>query len=172
MATDVTARLQVKLDVTEKSTSLGSALKTSSLQHLINYVKVTVNGTTDASHQQDLVYSEQNTATASANTLDVAASLTSKLTGAAVTMVEVTAICVVNKSTTSGEVLIIGAGSNPLLNWVNATGDAVKVGASGVFLITSPLNGYAVTATTGDILTIDPGAATISYDIILLGRSA
>ena len=103
--------------------------------------------------------------------LDLAGGLTD-IEGVAITMVEVTGITIKNKSTVSGEILIVGAGSNPLLNWIKATGDAVHIGPSGILHITSPIDGYAITASTGDILTIDSGAATISYEYIIHGRSA
>lgn len=53
----------------------------------------------------------------------------------------------------------------------NAT-DIVHVGPGGILILTSPVDGYAVTAATGDILKIDSGAATINYTIVIWGRSA
>jgi len=168
----VTSRLRVLLDIMETASSLGVAAATSQLAHSIDYdTGLLASGT--ASSTQDLVWSAADSvANGAPDTVDVAGSLTSRLTGGAVTMVEVTLIYIRNKSTTTGEILEIGAGSNPLLNWVKATGDAIKIGPGGVFILTSPIDGFAVTAATGDVLTITSASGTISYDIIILGRSA
>jgi len=48
----------------------------------------------------------------------------------------------------------------------------VNVGPDGYLLVWSPIDGYAVTATSADILQIDPGANTIAYDIVIIGTSA
>jgi len=166
MAT-VTSKLLVRARITElNSKDLGVAR----MEHLLEQSDDLASGT--AASQQDMVWSDTRSAAASADALDLAGSLTSQLDGSTLTFVEITGIIIRNKSTTTTEVLTIGAGSNPLLNWVNATGDAVVLGPGGVFVITSPIDGYGVTAGTGDVLTIDPGSDTISYDILILGRSA
>ena len=168
----VTSRLRVILDAMETATSLGVALGTSQLSHAVDWdTGLFASGT--ASNTQDLIWSAQDSVAAGApDTVDVAGTLTSKLSGATISMVEVTLIYIRNKSTTTAEILEIGAGSNPLLNWVKATGDAIKIGPGGVFLLTSPVDGFAVTATTGDILTITSASGTILYDIVIMGRSA
>ncbi|KKM72902.1 hypothetical protein LCGC14_1415890 [marine sediment metagenome] len=123
-----------------------------------------------ANGEADEVWSDDRTATATADPIDLGA-LTSA-DGRTIVFAEITQIYIRNKSIVSGEKLIVGAGSNPLLNWVSATGDAVEVGPSGRFLIESPIDGYAVTDSTGDVLTVDPGAATIAYRIVVTGRSS
>lgn len=171
----VSQRITLEIKTTETgSGDLGTPRKVHTFNHGgasgANF-EVFATGTTDASFQQDLVHSDTISLAGSATALDLAGGLTDAF-GTAITMVEVTGITVRNNSTTTGEIIIIGAGSNPLLNWVNATGDAVKIGPKGVFHISSPFNGFAVTAGTGDILTLDPGADTISCDYIIHGRSA
>lgn len=55
-----------------------------------------------------------------------------------------------------------------LSGWVD---DAVKLilGPGGQLRWTNPIDGYTVTQTTQDILTIDSGSDTITYEIVILG---
>lgn len=163
----VAANVSLKVLATETSSQdLGTAKGVWTWEVAANYATGT------SSNQQDLVYQDTRSIAATTSTIDLAGSLTSPIAGTAITMVEVTYICITNKSTTTGEVLSVGAGSNPLLNWVMATGDGVKIGPGGSLVISSPIDGFAVTAGTGDILTLNSGSATISVDILILGRSA
>lgn len=134
-----------------------------------------VYATGTASNQQDRVWSDTRSAAAAADTIDLAGSLTAAIGGATITFVEVRGIAIRNKATTAAHILSVGAGSNPAFSGLfGATGDVIKVPASGMFFWHAPLDGggLAVTAGTGDILTIDPGANTVSYDILIWGASA
>ena len=172
MAIAVTSRLRVLLDLVETNTSGGVQERSSVLVHSIDYdTGELASGTTGS--LQDRVWSDlQSVANGAPDTWDLAGTLTSELSGATVTFVEVTGFWIRNKSTTTGEILEVGAGSNPLLNWIKATGDATKIGPGGVYLHTSPIDGFAVTAGTGDVLTITSASGTISYEIAIWGRSA
>jgi hypothetical protein len=69
-----------------------------------------------------------------------------------------------NNSTTTAEVLTIGGGdfSTPF----NAAADKVKIGPAGIFLLVSPIDGYGITASTGDgLLVAHSGNST--YDVAL-----
>jgi hypothetical protein len=137
--------------------------------HEIAALVALANGT--GANQSDRVYSASGTLTATTLDVDLTGALTTKVTGA-VNFVELTAIVIRNKSTTASAVLTVGAGSNPVVSpWI-ATGDGAKIGPGGVFVLTSPIDGLAVVAATGDILRLDSGAATIPYEILLIGRSA
>ena len=76
---------------------------------------------------------------------------------------------------TAGEDLLIGqAVSNPWITWVADDADAqVRVDSGGVLLLSSPLDGFAVTAGTGDILQIEHigSVGDIEYDIVLIGTT-
>lgn len=172
MALSVTARLRVLLDVVETNTSAGVQERSSVLQHTIEYDSgEQTSGTT--SGKQDRVWSDLQTVAAGVpDTWDLAGTLTSELNGATVTFVEITGMLIRNKSTTTGEYLEVGAGSNPFAGWVKAAGDALIVGPGGMLVLTAPIDGLAVTSGTGDILTITSASGTITYDIVLLGRSA
>lgn len=130
------------------------------------------NGTTI--DNADRIYMKRHTiATGTPLALDLSGGLTD-LVGNVITMVKVTGIIVVNNSVTAGEILTIGAGSTPLINWIAASGDAVKVGPGGMLCQLDPsVAAYAVTGATADILTIAAAAgATVSVDVIVVGRSA
>lgn len=169
MATTVSTDLDLTIKVVERETGIGSGQEASYLRHPIELIGDYGSGT--GVNQNDVVYSITTTATGAAHTYDLDG-LTSTLTGDAIAFAEITLIAVVNLSTTSTQTLTVGAGSNPLASWLGAAGDAVVVGPSGAMLVSSPIDGYAVTAGTGDTLTINPGAATITYRLLILGRSA
>lgn len=135
-----------------------------------NWQQTWTNGT--GSNQIDLMWNDQRTVTAAAEDLDFAGVLTNPVTGAAMTFVKINGIFIKNNSTSTGEVLLVGGDANGLVNWVGAANDIIKVGPSGVFALWQPIDGYTVTAATGDILQIDPGANTITYNIVVIGRSA
>jgi len=122
--------------------------------------------------QADVVFSQTLSAAASPQTLDLRGGQNSELTGAALNFVEVIAVIIRNKSTTATENLTIGAGSNPWGGMHGATTHTNVIGPGGLFVWTSPIDGVAATAGTADILTVDPGADTISFDAIIIGRSA
>lgn len=121
----------------------------------------------------DKIWYDRRTVNDGANDdLDLAGGITDAF-GNALTLVKVKAICVTNRNTTAAENLVIGGGSNPLVNWVSAGGNAVVVRPGGVFLLWNPsLAGYGVTATTGDILRLSGSGGNITYDIAIVGTSS
>jgi len=161
--TDLTIRFHAK---EEEDNDLGD----SRLVQLLELTKFYPSGT--GASQFDVVYGDSGSAAGSAVSVDLLGSLTSVLTGAAISFVELCGIVIRNKSTTSTEVLTIGGGSNPVVGLWGASGDAIKVGPGGVFVWFDPIDGVSPIAGTGDLLAIDPGSDTIAYDLLLLGRSA
>lgn len=126
-----------------------------------------------AAQQADRIYMKRHLiSTGTPLALDLAGALTDIL-GNTITMSKVTGIIVVNNSSTVGEIMTVGAGSNPLLNWIIATGDGNKAGPGGaVVVIDESLAAYAVTGGTGDVLQISLAAGTnVSVDVIIIGRS-
>jgi len=168
--------LTISVDVLGRQTT-ALDLGTSTTAHRGTYpgtLHSTDYATGTGDNQQDLIWSDTRTAAASADTIDLAGSLAGAH-GGTVTFVEVRGIYIKNKATAAASTLLVGAGSNPAFSGLfGATGDIIKVPASGCFLWHAPLDGggLAVTAGTGDILTIDPGAATVTYDVIIWGASA
>lgn len=101
-------------------------------------------------------------ATTSANLIDYR--------GNAITFARIKVIAIRNNGP---NMIQVGAGSNPLANWIAAVGDIVQIRSGGLMVLAAPdATAYAVTASTADILRIANSAAgTITYDIALLGCS-
>lgn len=124
--------------------------------------------------QANLIWHDQRTLAAAAHDdLDLAGTLTDAF-GQTVTFTKLKGLLLHNRATTAGEILHVGGGSNPIVDWIGAGGDLVKVGPAGILLLWNPsLAGYTVTASTADVLRItNAGIGSIDYDILLLGVSA
>jgi len=72
--------------------------------------------------------------------------------------------CIINNETATGKKLIVGGG-----DWAAATmmlvdsTDKINIGPGGILLAVSPVDGYTVTASTGDGLLLDSGSNTVSF---------
>lgn len=129
--------------------------------------RTTITNGTGAS-QADLFYSTraQHTGTAS---YDLTASLVDRF-GNTLTYVEVTEIWLINRSTTAADLLVMQG--NLMSAFLNGTTPTADVGPDGEFHMTNPIDGFTVTGTSQDVLTVDAGGNTISYDLFIIGRSA
>lgn len=109
-------------------------------------------------------------ASTASESLDLAGSLLD-YRGNAITFARIKAIAIFNNGP---NMIQVGAGSNPLINWIGTAGDIVNIRSGGLFLLVAPdATAYAVTAGTGDILRVlNSAAGTITYDVALLGASA
>jgi hypothetical protein len=167
MATSLTSKLALTLTGTYTD-DLDLQDVACNLRHSIN--DDLANGT--AADQADLIFHDQRTLTATSEELDLAGGLTDAF-GNTLTFVKIKALLIHNKSTTATEDLLVGgAAANAFIDWVASATDIVTVQPNAVFLLWSPNDGYTVTAATGDLLKIDSGADTITYDIIIIGTSA
>lgn len=120
----------------------------------------------------DKKFTDTRSLAATSENLDLAGGLTDAF-GATITFAKIKAIIIKNNSTTPGENLTIGGHATAAFPLFSDVTDKYVLGPNGVFLIWEPsLAGKTVTATTGDLLKIDSGAATISYTIIIIGTSA
>jgi hypothetical protein len=136
-----------------------------------NFVDAMTDGTATA--QSDLLWWDTRTLAATSEDLDLAGVLLDPLSQAAMTFAEITCIFIENTSTTSTEIVSVGgATDNQFVNWVANASDIVNIGPKGNMLLWNPIDGYAVTGGTGDLLKIDSGADTVTYNIVLIGRSA
>lgn len=75
---------------------------------------------------------------------------------------------VYNKATTSGYDVIL-SGTFLDLNVLGGADSTIILGPGGVCLLTSPVDGFTVTDTTGERLTFNPGANNIACDVVLAG---
>jgi hypothetical protein len=167
MAKTLTTKVLLKIVGTYlDSTALDTA------QGTISYIfQPTDMASGTAASQADVLWADKRTLDATSETLDLAGMLEDAYQDTA-TFANVRAIYIGNKSTTSGEVLTIGgATASAWAGWVGDSSDTIPIGPSGCHLLYSPIDGYAVTATTGDLLKVDAGTATITYEIIIIGTS-
>lgn len=121
--------------------------------------------------QADLQFYDTRTLTGASESLDLAGGL-ADVFGNTLTFADVKSLYIKNTSTAKGEDLLVGgAAANALATPFGDSSDKIRIRAEGHISLAAPRDGYAVTGGTGDLLKIDPGADTITYDIIILGDS-
>jgi hypothetical protein len=163
--------LNMRLIARERKTGIGVGAGTSAYDHLWSYVARFQGGL--GSNRVGAAYSGRHTiVNGTPLDLDLRSSLTSVLDGSVVSFPIVMGIFVSNLSTTSGQTIRIGAGGNPFISWLIATGDGLLVGPSGFKALWSPIDGYATTAATADILRLVSDVGTVSADVAILGRAS
>ena len=88
--------------------------------------------------------------------------------GNTLTFTNVKVLTIKNTNTTTAKDLTISGTfmDNDLLGGGSST---VVLGPGGIFSVSSPVDGFTVTNTTGDVLTLNAGANTITYEISILG---
>ena len=122
----------------------------------------------------DIVFRDQRTlALSTSEDLDLAGGLTDAF-GATLTFVKVKMLYVSAATANDANIVVGGASSNAFLGAFADATDKVNLPASAWLKWTNPTNGYSVTAGTGDILKIEnsDGAASATYDIVIVGTSA
>ncbi|WP_327169562.1 hypothetical protein [Streptomyces subrutilus] len=123
----------------------------------------------------DRVFHDTRTLAASASEdLDLAAALTDVF-GATMTFARVKGLFITASAANTNNV-VVGAGTNPWITALNATGTITLRPGAAVALFTGAADptGYAVTAATGDILKVtnSAGSTSVSYDVVVVGCSA
>lgn len=162
--------INISIRVNETNTSVGAGGGELTKKHVAEYIKRLAVGT--AASQANIVYGT-NASISAATNYDLNGLLASVVdSGTTFDAVKVVGFIVINKSTTSGEYLTVGAGTNDFDTWTANAGDQVFVGPDGFFATFSPIDGFAVTAATADILRIVPATGTIALTLLVLGRSA
>jgi hypothetical protein len=125
-------------------------------------------------NQADKIWSDTRTLAASGTEdIDLAGALTDAL-GVAVTFVKVKHVQVTAATANTNNVNVTRPAANGVPIFL-AAGDGMPVQPGGTFIWNSPTAaGVAVTAGTGDLLTITNSAAGtgVTYDIIIIGTSA
>lgn len=99
--------------------------------------------------------------------LDLAGGLTDAF-GDTITFTTIKVFFIHNKAATSGFDLTI-SGTFVDNNMLGGGASTIILGPDGWCLLTSPVDGYTVTAGTGDILTLDSVDSDVSLDIFLAG---
>lgn len=124
------------------------------------------------SFQSDLLFSDTRTLAASATEdLDLAGVLEDAF-GNLLTFVEITAVYIKAHSSNTNNVVVGGATAELPLGF--STAGTFSIPPSGKFLVTAPVGGWAVGAgATDDLKIANSGGSTgVTYDIIIMGRSA
>lgn len=124
-----------------------------------------------AAGQAQKAFSDSRVIAASGSeNLDLAGALSSAL-GTTITFATVKAILIRAKATNANNVVVGPSASNGFLGPFADASDRVAVKPGGSFLVTAPDAGWAVTAGTGDLLTVaNSGAGTeVGYDIVVIG---
>lgn len=164
----VAGEIEVRIEMQQTgSADLGSpAMTLDPIRELLQFTA----GTT-AVNKLDVMFSDTRTLAASGTEdLDVAGVLSSAF-GATITAAEVVAIFVKAHAGNTNNVNITRPSSNGL-PFLLAAGDGQGV-KPGEFALFASETGWAVTAGTGDLITITNSAGTtgVTYDIVILGRT-
>lgn len=147
----------------------------STVSQAINYSKSysITNGT--SADQANMIFMDQRTlASSTAEDLDLAGGLTNAF-GTTITFTAIKGIIVSAAAENTNNVLIGGDLSAAFINWVGNSSDVIVVKPGGMFALVDPgAGGYAVTATTGDLLQVanSSSGSSVTYDIIIIGEVA
>lgn len=122
-----------------------------------------------SANQSDLRYHISTTrATGGTDTYDVYGTLTDVF-GDTLSMAVVTAVFVKNNTSSTGADLTLGG----TLDIFSDASDIMVLEPEGIIFWYSPVDGAAVSAGTTDSLTLtNASGTTISYDLVIIGRSA
>lgn len=168
MATELSGSIKAVLNLLETK-DIGDLGEASFPLSLTKEWKIT-DGT--GSGQADILYADSRTLAASADEdLDLAGVL-SDIFGATIAAAKIRAIYIYARAENPHPIVLTSDGSAgvPLFK---ALGDGIQIPAGATFLLVAPLNGFPVTATTGDLLNVAAGADDDHvYDIIVLATSA
>ena len=84
---------------------------------------------------------------------------------------KVMAIIIKNVTTTAGHTLSFGGGEHPLAGLTDAAGDMIVIGAGGMFCLTHPQEGLAVTGGSADDIKLHNNHATVLslVDVCIIG---
>jgi len=141
----------------------------------LEYKKSMTDGT--SADQADKIWHDRRTlATGTNDDLDMTA-LANTIFGTSVPInfAKVSAIMIKNLSTTAGDELKLDSSvANAFTGPFNgSTSSKIEIGADSVLFLSSKKDSWTVTAGTGDILRItNSNAGSVSYDIVIVGRSA
>lgn len=144
-------------------------------QHKVDLIKNIAFTSGTGANQIDLLWTDQRTLSASTGEdLDLAGSLTDAF-GTTLTFASIKVIYVFSAAANGDNLLVGGAATNAVSTIFSDTSDELVLAPGGTVLITNPsATGYAVTASTADLLRIEnsDSGASATYDIIIAGDSA
>lgn len=154
------------------NSELLSGLDFSTVKDPVSQAYSWVFGNGVGANQANQVWHDQRTLAASATEdLDFAGVLTNAF-GATVTFAKIRAILIVAASGNTNNVNVTRPASNGLPLFLAAS-DGLAIAPGGAFMFIAPnLAGLAVTAGTGDLLTItnSAGSTSVTYDVFVIGN--
>lgn len=118
-----------------------------------------------AANQGNEVWIDQRTLAGTSESVDLVDGTLFNAFGDGITLSAMKILWIRNRGTTSGEDLTISGDAMPL----TGTTPKITVEPGGQLFWHSPVDGKALATNTADTLTIDSGAATITYDILIAG---
>lgn len=164
----VTAEISLSIDATLTGASdLGNPKQRVSVAETVQLI-----AGTDAVNKADLLFADTRTLAASTSEdLDLAGALASAF-GATITAAEIVAIFIRAADANTNTVNFGPAASNGFTGPFADASDRLKVKA-GEWAVLVSETGWAVTAGTGDLLTVTNGGAgtSVTYDVVLIGRT-
>ncbi|QFQ97456.1 hypothetical protein F9278_15930 [Streptomyces phaeolivaceus] len=165
--------LSTSLSLSLRST-LSSALDLVTPQAPLDYSASVALASGVGANQADKIFADTRTLAASATEdLDLAGVLSDPL-GAALTFARVKAVLIRAAAGNTNNVQVTRPASNGVPLFL-AAGDGLAVRPGGLFLWVAPdATGVAVTAGTGDLLTLtnSAGSTSVTYDVVIIGASA
>ena len=167
MSTALSGNVRVIVDaLLEDTVDIGG------VKHIISYGPMNVLSDGTGANQAKQVFTDQRTLAASGSeNIDLSGVLVNAF-GTVLNFAKIKAIIISAASANTNNVHVGGHASAAFINWVTDAAANIKVKPGGIFVLTAPdANGFAVTATTGDLLTIaNSGSGTgVTYDIVLIG---
>lgn len=169
---DARAAVTSSIQLTVKGDLTGTAgLAASSAPSIVQRTLSLANGV--SSGQADMVWSDRRQIAISATEdLDVDDGGLTDAFGTTFTLAKLKILVIVADSSNTNNLVVLGdANSVPILDTAAAT---VDVEPGGILMIASPAAGYAVTATTADIIQVANGGAgtVVDYDVLIIGTSS
>jgi hypothetical protein len=170
MAREALGDVSVRINLVEQLTALGIGSAVTRLSHgPVEWSTTYTTGTADGSI--DRLWSTSANATTSPTSVDLLGTLASVADGALTTSFVELVLLYVENTSTSGNIIVGDAASNPFAAIFGADGTVI-IPPGGCFLWAVKLAGVTPTAGTGDILQIAASTGTVGYKLLLAGRSA
>lgn len=151
---------------------LEAAVDIGTVQHKVDYGATYNLADGTGADQIKEIFADTRTLAASATeNLDLAGVLVDAV-GTTITFSKVKAILVKASASNTNDVMVGGHASAACFTMFNAATDKLRIKPGGMALLVAPdANGFAVTATTADMLTVGNSSSGtgVTYDIVIMG---
>lgn len=161
----------IKLDVVAE---LLNSLDLGTARHALQYgYNAVLTDGTGANQAKELFTDTRTLAASGSEDLDLAGGLTDAL-GNTLTFSKIKALIIKADAGNTNDVLVGGHATAAIASLFGDATDKVRVKPGGLMALVAPdANGYAITATTADLLTVANSAGTtgVTYSIIVIGTT-